>query len=93
MSDEKLRSEINNLNYGHIYKINDVIKVKCIIELPIHCNDMLIPPHIKLGEVYMCNKTTSKDYYFIHKIQTMLPSEFFIPLSDWREQTINEIIK
>ena len=41
----------------------------------------------------MCNKTTSKDYYFIHKIQMMLPSELFIPLSDWREQTINEIIK
>lgn len=87
MSDEKLRSEINNLNYGHIYKIDDVIKVKCISELPIHCND------IKLGEVYICNKTTSKDYYFIHKIQMMLPSELFIPLNEWREQTINEIIK
>ena len=86
MSD-KMRSEINSLNYGHIYMINDVIKVKCISELAIHCND------IKLGEVYMCNKTTSKDYYFIHKIQMMLPSELFIPLSDWREQTINEIIK
>lgn len=37
------------------------------------------------------NDTSFKDD--INKIQMMLPSELFIPLNEWREQTINEIIK
>ena len=73
----------------HIYMTDEKIKLKCVDNFDLTNKSF----DITIGHTYTGNVTTSKHYYFIHETQTVLPSELFIPLDKWREQTINEILE
>ena len=53
---------------AHVYIKDEVVQLKSI------SNDY----GLNIGEIYKGRKTTSNGYYFIDKVELILPSELFV---------------
>ena len=80
-----------NINKGHIYFTDKILKVKCITNKDNDNKQHLID----IGNIYTANTTTShmfNKYYYINERQTVMPAELFIPIDELRDELINEIL-
>lgn len=44
------------------------------------------------GLNYLVTITTDPNYYFVHNVGVLMPTDLFIDIDEWREELINSVL-